>query len=111
MLEALWSVEFKSSFGLHGHGIAVFETGRVFGGDSTMMYTGSYGVQNGTISADIKVEKYASAPGMVSVVGFDKFNLKVTGAPNEKERVLCGLVVEDPARKITIHAIRRAELP
>lgn len=42
MLEALWSVEFQSSFGLQGNGVVVFETGRVFGGDSTMIYVGNF---------------------------------------------------------------------
>ena len=111
MLEALWSVEFKSSFGMHGHGVAVFETGRVFGGDSTMIYVGNFQVDNGAINSTINVKKYAFAPGMSSVVGFDNFNLKVTGTPHANQMVLSGYVVEDPSRKIEIHAVRRAELP
>lgn len=111
MLEALWSVEFQSSFGMHGNGVAVFETGRVFGGDSTMIYTGNFKVENGGITSDIRVSKYAKAPGMTSVVGLNDFNLKVTGKPDAKEMVLSGYVVEDPSRKITIRAVRRAELP
>ena len=111
MLEALWSVEFQSSFGMRGNGVAVFETGRVFGGDSSMIYVGSFRVENGAIHSDINVKKYASVPGMASVVGFDNFNLKVTGKPDPNNMMLSGYVVEDPARKITIQAVRRAELP
>jgi hypothetical protein len=111
MLEALWSVEFQSSFGMHGNGVAVFETGRVLGGDSTMIYVGSFKVENGVIHSDIGVKKYANAPGMTSVVGLNEFNLKVTGKPDPQTMVLSGYVVEDPTRKITIHAVRRAELP
>jgi hypothetical protein len=111
MLEALWSVEFQSSFGMHGNGVAVFETGRVFGGDSSMIYVGSFRVENGVIHSEINVKKYAHTPGMGSVVGLDTFNLKVTGKPDQNDMVLSGFVVEDPARTITIHAVRRAELP
>lgn len=111
MLEALWSVEFQSSFGMHGNGVTVFETGRVFGGDSAMIYVGSYKVENGDIHADISVRKYANVPGMASVVGLDSFNLKVTGKPDRTNMILSGYVVEDPSRKMTIRAVRRAELP
>jgi len=111
MLEALWSVEFKSSFGMHGNGVAVIETGRIFGGDSLMIYVGSLKVENGVIHADINVRKYAHVPGMASVVGLDSFDLKVSGATAQNELLLSGHVVEDPSRKITIKAIRRAELP
>lgn len=111
MLEALWSVEFQSNFGMHGNGVAVFETGRILGGDSTMIYLGSFKVENGVIHSDIGVRKYANAPGITSVVGLNEFNLKVTGKPDPQTMVLSGYVVEDPARKITIRAIRRAELP
>lgn len=111
MIEALWSVEFRSSFGMSGNGVAVFETGRVFGGDSSMIYTGGFRLHNGTIDADINVKKYTSVPGMASVVGLDNFNLKVTGTPDASVMSLSGYVVEAPDRKITIRAVRRAELP
>lgn len=111
MVEALWSVEFQSSFGMHGNGVAVFETGRVFGGDSTMIYVGSFKIENGVIHSEINVKKYAHVQGMSSVVGMDSFNLKVSGTPAQNEMILSGHVVEDPTSKITIKAIRRAELP
>ena len=111
MVEALWSVEFQSSFGMRGNGVAVFETGRVFGGDSSMIYVGSFKVENGVIHSEINVKKYAHAQGIASVVGLDNFNLKVTGNPAQNEMVLSGHVVGDPTRKITIKAVRRAELP
>lgn len=111
MLEALWSVEFQSSFGMYGNGVVVFETGRIFGGDSAMIYVGNFRVSNGTIDADINVKKYANVPGMSSVVGFNDFNLKVSGKPDASSMVLAGYVIEDPSRKITIRADRRAELP
>jgi hypothetical protein len=111
MLEALWSIEFKSSFGMEGNGVAVFETGRVLGGDSMMVYVGKFRVENDFVHADINVTKYAHSSGMASVVGLDKFNLKVAGKPDANNMLLSGYVVEDPSRTITIRTSRRAELP
>lgn len=111
MLEALWSIEFQSSFGMYGNGVAVFETGRVLGGDSMMVYVGSFRVVNDAVHADVNVRKYATSPGMTSVVGLDDFNLKLVGKPDANQMILSGHVVEDPSRKITLRASRRAELP
>lgn len=109
MLEALWSVEFQSSFGMHGNGVAVFETSRILGGDSGMMYVGNFKVINDAIQADIHVTRYAN--NNQSVVGLEDFNLKLSGRPDRESMNLSGYVVEDPTRTITIRAIRRAELP
>jgi hypothetical protein len=112
-LEALWSIAFESSFGYGGHGVAVFETGRILGGDSIMTYVGSFGVENGQVHGEIRVRKYAPAvvPGMASVVGLDDFNLKITGKADPQKMILSGFVIEDPSRTIRIEAVRRAELP
>lgn len=111
MIEALWSVEFESSFGMRGTGVAVFETGRVFGGDASMIYTGRFEIIHGGIDATVTVKKYATVPGIASVVGLDEFTLKLTGTPDRERLVLTGHVVEAPDRKIKITGTRRAELP
>jgi hypothetical protein len=49
MLEALWSVGFITGQGLHGAGVVIFETGRVFGGDSYFYWVGSYRVGAGRL--------------------------------------------------------------
>ena len=112
MLEALWSVEFGSNQGILGAGVAVFETGRVLGGDSAFMYVGSYEVDRGTVTSNIRVSKYNNLSGMQSVFGpLNEFNLKLTGQANPKLMALSGHVVENPELKITINAVRREELP
>jgi hypothetical protein len=110
-LEALWSVQFHANGGIAGSGIVVFENGRLYGGDSMMIYTGTYKVSNGQIEGDLEVEKYANAPGMVSVVGLNKFKLKVSGPLTDGTLTLSAYVVEDPSRKMTIKAVRRKLLP
>lgn len=112
MLEALWSVTFNSTAGAHGAGVAVFETGRILGGDSAFMYVGSYETDRGEFSATIRVSKYNNISGMQSVFGpLKDFNLEVTGKADSKRMVLIGHVAENPSMKITIKAVRREELP
>jgi len=38
MIEALWSVNFETSLGMYGFGVAVFETNRILGGDREKAY-------------------------------------------------------------------------
>ena len=111
MLEALWSVKFTSSFGIEGNGIVVFETGRIFGGDSSMIYIGDYEVKDEEISGEINVQKYADVSGMFSAVGLNNFTLKITGKLGAETMILSGYVIEDAKRTIEIHATRRADLP
>lgn len=112
MLEALWSVEFGSNVGSFGAGVAVFETGRVLGGDSTFMYVGNYKTDNGVVHAEIHVTKYNNLSNMQSIFGpLTSFNLNVSGKADPKEMVFIGSVIEQPQLKITIKAVRRVELP
>jgi len=113
MIEALWSVEFETNLNMVGNGVVVFENGRMFGGDSAMIYIGSYDIaHDSVIHCKIKVDKFADyTVEMASSLGLDSFNLEVAGKIDPKKMDLIGHVVEDPSRKITIHAIHRAYLP
>ena len=110
MLEALWSVEFVSNLEAVGAGVAVFETGRVFGGDSQYYYLGSFRVVNGVAKADIEVNHYFGP--LSSIFGpLTKFNLKLTGQPNNPVMELSGHLVENPKLQIYIRLTKRADLP
>ena len=52
-IEGLWSVD----FGFAG-GIAVMETGRVYGGDSWFAYTGNYEVDRDSVSAHLRIQRH-----------------------------------------------------
>lgn len=110
MLEALWSVEFVSNVQSFGAGVAVLETGRVFGGDSQYYYLGSFKVVNGVLHADLEVTHYFGPPS--SIFGpLKKFDLKVSGEPRSPVMDLRGNLVQDPQLKILIRLTKRAELP
>lgn len=111
MLEALWSVEFLSSWGAGGSGILVLDGGRIFGGNDSLLYTGRYEVVGNRIAADVRVETYAIVPGANAAAGFQRFSVKVVGPQARDNLFLTGHVVEDPSRTMTIRAVRRAELP
>lgn len=110
MIEALWSVEFVSNMNFLGAGVVVFETGRVFGGDSQYYYIGDYQIKNGMLEGSIEVTHYSGEPWSIFGI-LTNFRLNISGQPNKKTFDLRGYLVEDPTKKIQIRLTRRAELP
>ena len=112
MFEAVWSVEFLTAAGTSGNSIVIFDAGRIFGGNDTMICTGRYTLVEGEIGADVKVTTYAIAPGTVPQKGaLSTFHLKVKGPQDAQNLFLTGHIVEEPWRTLTFRAVRRAELP
>jgi len=112
MLEALYGIEFISNNNNGGYGVVVLETERIFGGDSSFVFIGSYQTQNGELTANVKCTNDRKI--LQSIFGdIDEFNLKLTGKPdgNYQEFILHGYVVENPNMEISIKLKRRAELP
>lgn len=110
MLEALWSVEFSTSMQMAGAGVVVLETNRIFGGDSSYFYIGSYEVKDGTINAEITFKHY-NGP-LNSVFGPHKEGVvKLSGTIARAGFDLFGSLINNPMAKITTRLTRRAELP
>lgn len=110
MIEALYGVEFVSNMNNGGYGVAVLETGRILGGDSSFVFVGDYEVKNGIVHANVKC---TNDRGMLESIFGDlkEFNLQLEGTPNEKEFILQGHMLENPDMKIGVKLSRRAELP
>jgi len=109
MIEAMYGVEFVSQE-MSGYGVAVLETGRILGGDTSFVYIGSYEVTNGIVSAQVKCTNDRDV--LPSVFGdIKEFNLDLQGTLNDKEFILQGHMVENPNLSIGIKLTRRAELP
>jgi hypothetical protein len=67
-LEALWSVMFIAPGQQNiNAGVIIFETGRLFGGDSWYYYTGTYEGKNGILTAKLKSTHYAGPMGSPSM--------------------------------------------
>jgi hypothetical protein len=77
-MEGFWLVQFSGVQGFGG-GAVTLVRGRVFGGDSSFVYSGSYTDQGGAPNAKIHVRR--AFPGAQSVMGRDQFDLELTGAP------------------------------
>jgi hypothetical protein len=116
-LEGMWAVYFGDVAGPHvNSGVAVFETGRIFGGDSMMAYLGSYEATNNGITGSVKI--WAYNPHIVVTTAFGK-----TGTPEgetlnfdatyDAEGNLVGSFAEqaNPNLKIPAKLIKVAELP
>ena len=89
----------------------IFETGRIFGGDSCYFYIGDYKVDNNHhVVGDVRVTHHHGQ--MYSIFGQHKqFTLKLSGQLKTPEMLLQGFMVEDTNSKIAVRCIRRAELP
>lgn len=110
MIEALWTVEFISTKGNFGAGVVVFETNRVFGGDVSYYYLGSYKVKNDEITAKIKVTHYFGPPS--SIFGeLKEFTIHLSGKIDSPVMTARGYLEEKPELKIAARCTRRADLP
>ncbi len=111
MLEALWSVEFITSQGSQGAGVVVFETGRIFGGDSQYYYVGRGEADSqGNVSGYVDVTHYSGPPS--SVFGWaTTFRVILTGPVQSPVMDLQGHLDGDPSQQMLIRCTWRADLP
>lgn len=57
-MNGLWTVEFGSSTGMFGGGVAVFRDGQILGGDGLYYYIGEYSLLNKTLTATIRTAPF-----------------------------------------------------
>ena len=110
ILELETGVEVRSSIGIDGAGIVVFETNRVFGGDSRYYYLGSYFIRETMLIGVVKVTHYAY--DRYSIFGdLAEFNLKVEGKMQIPIFDALGFRVDQPDQRIGLRFTKQAELP
>jgi hypothetical protein len=77
MMEGLWSMDFTAE-AMHGAGVVVFETNRVYGGDDKYYYVGTSSVIHGKLQAIVDVTHFAGSA--LSIFGPESnFSLGVIG--------------------------------
>jgi hypothetical protein len=77
MVQGFWIVQYEGVQG-NGGGVVFFIKGKVFGGDTGFVYTGTYQTDEKTLTARIHVRNFL--PEVVSVLGVPgDFDLVVTG--------------------------------
>ncbi len=110
MLEALWSVEFVTPQGAEGAGVAIFETGRIFGGDSNYYYVGKFDLDGDVAHGIVEVTHYNGPPNTVFGPA-NRIQVVVSGQVQVPIMDLHGHLVGNPNQKIIIRCTKRAELP
>jgi T3SS negative regulator,GrlR len=110
-LEALWAVTFGTGQE-SGSGVIVFETNRLFGGDTSFYYVGHYdhNRRDQTISGEVEVTRHGSLQRFL-FPGWDGGRVRLSGQLSEPEMILTGHLVEDPQQRIAVHCRHLHDLP
>lgn len=112
-IEALWRAQFSSNAGMTfpaGGGVVVFESGRIFGGDSFMYYVGEYEVHGNSLSGTLHIGTHTS--GGMSVFGqITDFDLQLSGSIDGDRIVAKGSLVQNPQFLLTADLKRLQDLP
>src|ERR1700761_8012634 len=79
-MDGLWTVEFGSSTGMFGGGIAVLRDGKILGGDNLYYYIGNYTLSGKTFTALITISPFIEgAESVFKTVGQD-LRLRLEGS-------------------------------
>jgi hypothetical protein len=110
-LEALWAVTFETVHNV-GTGIIVFETGRIFGGDASFYYLGSftYHPRDQSMSGEVEVVRHALHAPFI-FVGYDRGRVRLSGHVSEPTMILSGHLAQDPRQTIAVHCRHLVDLP
>jgi len=107
MLEGFWTVHFVGMEGW-GKGVVVYIGGRIFGGDSVVMFTGTYDQQGDAVTSKIHVTQID--PQLMGVMGRNEYDLDLAGTLKENKLNLSGNIPGTDLRlKATLH--KQSDLP
>jgi hypothetical protein len=108
-MDGLWTAEFGSSAGTFGGGVAVFQDGRILGGDGTYFYIGSYTLEGQHFQATLKSSPFIEgARSVFNTMGQD-LTLKLDGSlTGEGQALAQGSADEVPALKFAVRLRKRA---
>lgn len=114
-IEALWTMQFHNTSGpASSAGVVVFETNRIFGGDSCYYYIGTYHVDGEKIHGRVKSVRFNHQQACQSVIGpYEHLDFQFLGTMDEGHRIIKGtLSVEgDPTRQVHVTLSNRHPLP
>lgn len=81
-IDGLWTAEFGSTTGSFGGGVAVFQNGRILGGDGTYFYVGEYKLKGGGFDATLKISPFIDGAQSVFKTVGQELTLELTGTFN-----------------------------
>jgi hypothetical protein len=106
-MEGFYTVQFVGVQGW-GTGVAVYIGGHVLGGDSAVMFTGTYDRQGNAVTVKLHVKQIA--PGLMNTMGRNEFDLDLAGTVDGDKIKLAGNIPGTEERlKATL--TKQSELP
>ena len=92
-----------------GTGVIVIQEGKARGGDSAMMYVGTYEEDDSSISAILTVTRHSNTPGIQSVFGVDNITAQFRGQVNSSLIELRGSSPQAPGIEMRATLTRLAD--
>lgn len=111
MYDGFYTADVTSSVGLQGFSVFTLLNGRIWGGDSSFVITGSYLYSEESFVAKLHCQR-ANNYFLGSVFGdFDDYHLTVKGTPNRRleEFTLVGQMDENPDMRISAKITRKVD--
>ena len=107
-LTGLWTAEFGSSAGISGGGVAVFEEGRILGGDATYFYVGSYKLTGKDFAATLRLSPFIDGAESVFKTRGQVLTLELTAEfTGQGQAIGQGFPKEIPSLKFGVKLTKR----
>jgi hypothetical protein len=106
-MEGFWTVQFVGVQGW-GAGVVVYIGGHVFGGDSAVMFTGTYDLQGNAVAIRMHVKQIA--PELMNVMGRKEFDLDMSGTLDGNTLKLAGNIPGTELRLVA-NLTKQCDLP
>jgi T3SS negative regulator,GrlR len=107
-MDGLWTAEFGSSAGSFGGGVAVFQSGKILGGDGTYFYIGSYTIEGQHFQATLKSSAFIEGARSVFNTTGQDLTLQLDGSlTGEGQALARGSANEVPTLKFAVRLTKR----
>jgi hypothetical protein len=107
MVEGFWTIQFKGVQGW-GTGVVVYTGGHIYGGDSAVMFTGTYTQLGDAITVRLHVKQMV--PGLMTVMGRNEYDLDLAGKLDGNTLQLSGGIPGTESRLSATH-LKQCEVP
>lgn len=91
----LYKIEFRTQKD-QGFGVLMLQDEKLWGGDSSMYYVGTYAQDGDNFSAEVKTGRHSNTPGIESVFGLDSVNITLKGTSSGTGAEMTGVAAEAP---------------
>jgi hypothetical protein len=104
----LWTAEFGSSVGISGGGVAVFEQGKILGGDATHFYIGDYKLTGKDFTATLRLSPFIEGAESVFRTRGQTLTLELAGSfTGDGQAIGQGFPKEMPSLKFGVKLTKR----